>query len=104
MDILSFVADTAALIAEVKEKFPEYVTEDGKFMLDKTPSIRSAAGTLSYLRVTQEELTKLNTLNSVQLLGDYDTVFADPATDAIYRSVFDYTQPGVIDKRIGVFA
>lgn len=117
-DLVTYCTDSTLLVQEVGVKFPEMLTEDMKFSVNKIPTRRSATGeTLCLVRcMSTEEETDLRSLTTLEVLGTYDEVFADPFLDAKYKSVYPYDvaityldEDGVEHsymrpKMIGVFA
>jgi hypothetical protein len=121
-DLISYCPDTAALAAELSEKLPAYLTLDEAtgqpvFLVDKTPTVRNGAETLALLRLSQEEVERLEAaqLSTLTVLGTYEDVFADPAKRAVYDRVYDQRPVTVVDEngvetlvsppeRFGVFA
>lgn len=118
MDVVTYCPDTEALLVEVAEKFPEllFQNEDGtsSFLITKTPTVRKGKETLSLVRV--DNLDVLNQLNTLQVLGDYNTVFADKAKKKIYNKIYPIPSPVTYtdsqgneqtytpDPRFGVFS
>ena len=117
-DIITYCIDTAALVAELQEKLPDLIDikdpENPRFCVDKTPTIRNGNKTLALLLVDDNQLTELETLDSLQILGTFEEVFEDPEKKAIYDSVYirEYTyidengdeQTGLKPEKFGVFA
>jgi len=120
--ILTYVKDTNTLVQEVAEKYPEYIVkdEDGNIQginLVHTPLQKNKDGhTLAYSMVDDKTFEVINSLDSVENLGDYDEMEADEDKRAKYLSVYDYETPIIyIDddgiekeyyrpKKLGVFA
>ncbi len=117
-DIITYCIDTAALVAELQEKLPDLIDikdpENPNFCVDKTPTVRNGNKTLALLLVDDNQLTELETLDSLQILGTFEEVFEDPEKKAIYDSVYirehEYidmdgvTQQGLRPERFGGFA
>lgn len=119
-DLLIHCPDTPAFVAELAEKLPARLdlTDPAapRYLVAKTPTVRSSAGTLALVRFTEAELAELEAagLTTLQVLGTYDEVFADPAKKAIYDMVYPRTPITWTDEagveyrhvppeRIGVF-
>lgn len=118
-DVLVFCPDTAALVSEVAEKFPERLDlEDPnspRFLVDKTPTVRNGNETISLVRADDGLLAELQALDSVTVLGTYDEVEADPDLKAVHDRVYPRTERVWTDdegrerttippERIGAFA
>lgn len=93
IDLITYCADTAALITELVANHPDriYIDDEGgaSYLVSKTPTRRNSNKTLALVRcVTAEDETDLRGLTCLQVLGTYDEVFADPALLAIYDSVY----------------
>lgn len=114
IDVLTYCEDTEALIDEIWNVFPERMSEDDNFLVDKIPTVRLGSNTLSLIRCNSGELEDLKSLVSLRVLGTYEEVFADPELKAIYDSVYirEYTYldedgntvEGLKPEKIGVFA
>lgn len=92
IDIITYVPDSTALVAELQEKFPDLIFEDGKFLVTKTPTVRNAQGeSLALIRDDDALIEIGEQLDSLVMLGTYDDVFADPALREIYDRVYDQT-------------
>ena len=117
-DVVTYVEDVSIFVIEITEKFPERLSEDGKFLVTKIPTVKHTSGTKSLCLVrcmTEQELTDLSSLTSLEVLGTYDEVFADPIKLAKYDSIYDRTPYTYTDEEgngyevtppdyIGVFA
>lgn len=131
-DVLTYCADTAAFIDELRDQLPAYLDEGlplpdpldadaapapprPRFLVDKTPTVRHDNETLALIRVTPEQLEDLSSLTSLEILGTYAQVLADPELRARYDAVYPrqpVTLPGPdgVDlvytppELIGVFA
>jgi len=110
IDIITYVQDSKALIAELQEKFPDLVSQPdpetgeggGKFLVDKTPTVRNAAGeSLALIRGDDTLLTVGEQLESLQMLGTYEDVFNTPELLAVYDSVYDRTPKTYTDPDNG---
>lgn len=100
IDIITYVPDSTALITELQEKFPDLVSEEGKFLVDKTPTVRNTAGeSLALIRGDDVLLTVGEQLESLVMLGTYDDVFGTPELLAIYDSVYDRTPKTFTDEK-----
>jgi hypothetical protein len=92
-DLITYAPDVTALVQELSVKLPKYLAPDNQggyvFMVPKTPTKRVGDGTLSLVRAqTAEEEALLNSLDSVQVLGTREEVFADQAKLDIYRQFY----------------
>ena len=102
IDIITYVQDSKALIAELQEKFPNLVSEEGKFLVDKTPTVRNAAGeSLALVRGDDALLAVGEQLESLQMLGTYEDIFNTSELLAIYDSVYDRTSKTFTDPETG---
>jgi len=100
-DLITYCPDTAALMAEVGELFPERLMLDSDdapvgFSIDKTPTIRAGLETLSIVRVTADDLVKVKQLSSLTILSEveaYGDLLAD--MDGPARAIYDrvHTRP-----------
>ena len=96
IDIITYVPDSAALVAELNEKFPDMVSQPdeegsngGKFLVTKTPTHRNAAGeSIALVRGDAELLLLAEQLDSLVALGTYEDVFATPELKEIYDRVY----------------
>jgi len=87
MDIITYCTDTQALIEELKEKYPDYVSE-GNFLIDKTPIVRNDNETMTLIRISQEQVALIAELKNLTILGTYEEVFADSSKKEIYDRVY----------------
>jgi len=102
IDIITYVPDSKALVLELQEKFPGLVSDEGKFLVDKTPTVRNAAGeSLALIRGDDTLLTVGEQLESLQMLGTYEDIFNTPELLAIYDSVYDRTPKTFTDPDTG---
>lgn len=96
IDIITYVPDSAALVAELQEKFPGLVSEPddegnggGKFLVTKTPTHRNTVGeSIALVRGDAELLLVAEQLDSLIALGTFEDVFASPTLKAIYDRVY----------------
>jgi hypothetical protein len=87
MDLVTYCPDTEALLAEVKEKFPN--KEDaGRFIIEKSPTIRKDNETLALVRVNSKELDQLRQLETLNILGTFGEILNDPDKKAIYDRIY----------------
>jgi hypothetical protein len=110
IETITYCKDTKALIAELKEKYPDFVYE-GKFGIDKTPVVKNGSETMSLVMIDED---MLNSLISLENLGTFEEVFADSKKKAIYDRIypreFKYKdldgneQTGLKPERFGGFA
>lgn len=85
IDVITYCADTSILAAELEAAGYDSIP------LDKTPTVVNAAGeSMALCRVTEEQLEAMAGY-SIQVLGTYDEVFADPDLRAIYDRVYPRT-------------
>jgi len=90
-DIITYVSNRDALIAELHEKYPNLIDEDDNFLVDKTPTVRNGNESLALIRANDELITIGESLTNLTLLGTYDEVFADSDKKTIYDRVYDQT-------------
>jgi len=105
MDIITHCTDTAALVAELQEKFPDRINiddpENPSFLIGKAPGTkRNGNETLCLCRVNPQDYLDIESLETITILGTYDEVFADPEKQAIYDRVYDQT-PVEVDDGMG---
>ena len=69
MITITHCTDTQSLINEVKEKYPDYVSEDGDFMITKKfKSFRKNNETLNRINVSDEEFKMIQSLDNIALI------------------------------------
>lgn len=110
IETITYCKDTKALIAELKEKYPEMVYDD-QFGIDKTPVVRMGAETMALVMIDEDIL---NDLDSLENLGSFEEVFDDKEKKVIYDRIYprEYTyidedgkeQTGMKPERFGGFA
>ena len=110
IETITYCKDTKALIAELKEKYPDYIHED-QFGIDKTPTVKNGEETMALVMIDEEVL---NNIDSLENLGTFEEIFNDPGKkeiyDRIYPREFTYTdidgneQTGMKPERFGGFA
>lgn len=92
IDLITYCLDPTELIIEVSSKFPERITEENGYNVCKTPvqySVPPSTATLALVRcIAEQEEADLRSLVSLEVLGTYDEVFADPVKLAKYDSVY----------------
>lgn len=89
IDIITYVPDSVALVAELKEKFPDLVSEEGKFLVTKTPTHRNAVGeSIALVRGDADLLLIAEQLDSLVALGTFEDVFASLELKEIYDRVY----------------
>jgi len=114
MDLVTYCSDTEALLAEVKEKIPNR-EDTGRFIIEKSPTIRKDNETLALIRVNANELALLNQLENLTILGTFGEIFSNPDKKAIYDRVYPpreltyiddegEEQTRIEDRRFAVFA
>ncbi len=97
MDLITYCNNTDDLIAELELKFPQYVNVENKqFLIDKTPTIRFENETMSLVRVNDSYI--INDLESLQVLGTFEQVFADPQKKEIYDRLYPRTPEVWLDE------
>jgi hypothetical protein len=116
IDVLTFSIDRTKIGPEVAQKFPEkFNVETGDFLVTKIPTRKNGLKSLCLVRCrTDQDVTDLQTIQAIQVLGTYDEVFSDTGKLAQYDSVYDrspvtYTIDGIDYTHtppdyIGVFA
>jgi len=88
MITITHCTDTQALIAEIKEKYPE-LESDGQFLVNKKPhSVKNGNETLNRIMISDEDYEKISQLKNITCLGDYDEVFNDTDKLNIYNRVY----------------
>ena len=106
MDIITYCEDTAALVAEVKDKFPDRIDDTNPnnpiFLITKTPTIRNGNKTLALVRCSGNDYQDLLSLTSLNILGSYNEIFDDNTTDTLYKSVYPYDTPVTYTDEHGV--
>lgn len=111
-DVITYSPDLQALKTEVINAYPEFISDEGKFLgIDKTPTVHNGKASLALVR---NPSPILYSLNSLQVLGTYEEVFADPALKSLYDSVYSPTftyldeegeqQTATRPEKFGVFA
>ncbi len=107
-DLITYCADTQALMAEVEQVAPDRIIRDDQgnavgFSITKTPTIRSGTETLAVVRVTDKELAVIQGLKSLQILaqvpagGDLLAAMVQ-AERTIYDRVYPRTTVPVQDE------
>ena len=92
IDIITYVPDSAALVTELQEKFPDLVSEEGKFLVTKTPTHKNDDGeSIALVRGDTDLLLVAEQLDSLTALGTFEDVFATPALKEIYDRVYPRT-------------
>ena len=97
-DVITYCEDTEALVQEVMEKYPKKIFIDEKtgnvtFAIDKTPTVRNGNKTLTLVRCPSAIYDMLASLESIEILGTYEDVFADEEKHAKYKEVYPYDVP-----------
>lgn len=101
--VLTYTADTTALLAEVEEKYPRLVTtnEDGSKNIrfhKLNTSRRNGELTLNVVILTNGMAEVLDSLTTLQVMGTYEEVFADETLTALYKTVHDFTVSNGVDE------
>jgi len=97
-DIITYVSDRPALIAELHADHPDLIDDDDNFLVDKTPSVYNGTESLALIRADDDLVALGNTLTNLTLLGTYDEVFADVDKKIIYDRVYDQTPVDYTDE------
>ena len=98
-----------ALIAELRANHPTRIqdNEDGtvSFIVTKTNTIYNGAKSLSnVLAKSEEDELMLRSLTSLDVLGTFDEIEADPILLAKFKEVFDYTvSTGTDENGVEIF-
>jgi len=90
-DLITYSTDVSALATELTQKRPKrvMVSQSGvTFLVPKVPSKRKGLRSLSMVRAGDDEVSLLQGLDNLQVLGTREEVFADPAKLAIYREFY----------------
>ncbi len=90
-DIITYVSDRPALIAELHANYPDLIDDDDNFLVDKTPSVYNGTESLALIRADDDLVTIGENLTNLTLLGTYEEVFADTDKKTIYDRVYDQT-------------
>jgi hypothetical protein len=100
--VVTIVTDIEAFKAELEEKAPTYLGEDGEFLLSHLkPKKLTPNGSISYTQMKQDEYEFALTLTTLEILGDYDEVFADEVKHARYKELYPYHIPIVVEDEEG---
>lgn len=108
-------------MVELEQIAPNYIAKDMDgnitgWTIQTTPVIKSPNGTLALSVLSDQELSFMKTMTTIQSLGTYDELFANASNLAIYKSVYPYdvpvtyldmnggTQSYMLPERIGEFA
>ncbi|RMH42807.1 MAG: hypothetical protein D6694_07575 [Gammaproteobacteria bacterium] len=109
-DILTYCADTTALMAEVAKVDPDRLIVDEQtgqpigIEIDKTPTVRNGAETLAIVRVDEPTLAKIKALTTIKVLSEVpaggDLLAAmSKANRALYDKVHDRTPQDILDEQ-----
>ncbi len=108
-DCITYCPDTKALMTEVAKVAPERLIKDEQgnpvgFAIDKTPTIRNGAETLSVVRVNDADLAVLKSLKSIKILAEVpaggDLLAAmTKANKAVYDKVYPRTPVDITDEQ-----
>lgn len=113
--VITWVSNADEFLAELEAIAPSYIIteEDGKksCAIQTTPIVKSANGTLAMSILTDDALAFIATMTTMKSLGTYEELFSNPESLALYKSVYDYETPVIVDgvayykpMRIGDFA
>ena len=85
------------VLSEMESLFPQYVVtdEESNKSIPMLESIQVFNGnaSLSLSRTDDKQFyTDMGTMTTLEVLGYYEEVFTDPAKDATYKSVWNYTE------------
>lgn len=106
-DLITYCADTTALIAELQSKNSQQISTDSAgnitWKITKTPTVRKGLETLSVVRVDDAGLAEINHLTSLDILsivnaGDDILAAMSPAKRTIYDSVYPRTPFDITDS------
>lgn len=96
IEVICYCDNTDDLIAEIAVKFPERLTASNKYLITKTPPKYNGMKSVSLVLCrSNQELTDLNSIDALDVLGTYTQMLADPAALAKYDSVYDRTATNV---------
>ena len=100
-DLVIYCADSAALESDLINN--GYVDDEGGAFLPfcKTPDQIKGQKTLCLVRVSDSELSKLQSFEQLEILGTYDEVFADAAKMKKYNSVYSTASYEYTDEETG---
>ena len=84
IETITYCKDTKALIAELKEKYPDYIHEDN-FGIDKTPTVKNGSETMALVMIDEDVLKNINSLIN---LGTFEEVFNDTDKLNIYNRIY----------------
>ena len=118
--VITYVTNTEDFLVELETIAPTYINrdEDGNVTtaIQTTPIVKSENGTLALSILTDDEIAFIGTMTTIESLGTYEEMFANPEALAKYKSVYPYDVPiAYIDEdgversymrpeKIGVFA
>jgi hypothetical protein len=102
IDVITYVQDSAALVAELQDNFPDLVDDEGNFLVNKTPTVKNTNGeSLALVRGDDVLLAVGEQLTNLTILGTYDDIFASTELSDIYDSVYDRTPKTFTDEETG---
>lgn len=107
IDVIAYSANPSALVTEIRTKKPKLVDEDGKLLLDKTPTMKKGGKTLALIRCRkQSEIDWLDGLTNLEVIGTYEEMLINPTWKEKYDSIWDRIPVGgqVPPVKFGVFA
>ena len=102
-DLITYVKDTSAYVAEVEKTFPNRIIKDEKTgatigvnFTDKAPSARKGTTTVAVMRMKPDDLAELKQLTAIKILaevpaGDDLLAAMSAANKKLYYSVYDKT-------------
>ena len=94
--VITYCKNTDTFIKELELLAPQYiVVEDGKksWIIQTTPIVKNANGSLAMSILTDEELLFIGSMSTIQSLGTYEELFANPEALTLYKSVYPYDVP-----------
>lgn len=95
--VITYTTDIPAFMAELEAMAPTYVItdEDGNktSTIGTTPVVKNENGSLALSMVSDDELAFLAAMTTIESLGTYEEMFANPDALAKYKSVYPYDVP-----------
>jgi hypothetical protein len=93
--VITYCKDTVAFMDELPDS---YKTKDidgnvTGWTIQTTPVIKNENGSLAMSILSDGELAFIGTMKSIQLLGTYEELFSNEASNTLYKSVYPYDVP-----------